>query len=140
MSIVNDEDRAAFAKIADVLIPEAEGMPAASAVGVPSHLLDLVLAVRADMLEPLLRALRSTRDLDGDLAVRQLHTTDPEAFEAVSLAASGGYYMSPTVRELINYPGQESRPFDPDKTTEYLEDGLLQPVIDRGSIYRPTPI
>jgi hypothetical protein len=57
----------------------------------------------------------------------------------VSLAASGGYYMSPRVRDLIGYPGQENRPFDPDKTTEYLGDGLLAPVIARGPIYRATP-
>jgi len=43
------------------------------------------------------------------------------------------------VKQLIGYPGQESRPFDPDKTTDYLNDGLLAPVMARGPIFRPTP-
>jgi hypothetical protein len=47
--------------------------------------------------------------------------------------------MSPVVREKIGYPGQQSRPeADPDATPEYVANGMLQQVIDRGPIYRPT--
>ena len=139
MSALTETDRATFAAIADYLIPNGEGMPSASQVGVPADLLDKVLAVRVDLVEPLLRGVRTVADLDGEAGANKLNDTDGEAFHAISLAASGGYYMSPLVRQLIGYPGQESRPFDPDKTTEYLDDGMLQPVIDRGPIYRPTP-
>lgn len=139
MSKLTDAERKTFSAIADYLIPEAEGMPSASQVGVPAELLDKVLAVRPDLVEAMQRGLRAVAGLDGEAGARKLNETDGVAFHAVSLAASGGYYMSPQVRKLLGYPGQESRPFDPDKTTDYLDDGTLQPVIDRGPIYRPTP-
>ncbi|MGC4025203.1 MAG: hypothetical protein QM744_08660 [Mesorhizobium sp.] len=139
MSTLTDAERKTFAAIADYLIPEGEGMPSASQVGVPNEMLDKVVSVRSDLVEPLRRGLAAVADLDGHAGANKLNEEDGAAFHAISLAASGGYYMSPTVRQLIGYPGQESRPFDPDKTTEYLDDGLLQPVIDRGPIYRRTP-
>ncbi len=139
MSALTETDRKVFGRIADYLIPEAEGMTAASQVGVAAELLDAVLAARPDLVEPLLRGLRFVSDTDAVSGANRLNETDPVAFHAVTLAASGGYYMSPRVRGLIGYPGQESRPFDPETTTEYLNDGLLAPVIKRGPIYRSTP-
>ncbi len=139
MSNLSDTERQTFSRIADYLIPEGEGMPSASQVGVPDGLLDQVLAARPDLSEALLRALRSVADLSAVEAAKTLNETDPSGFHAVTLAATGGYYMSPIVRKAIGYPGQESRPFDPDKTTEYIDDGKLAMVIKRGSIYRPTP-
>lgn len=139
MSPLSETDRENFMAIADFLIPEGEGMPSASQVGVHDELIDRVLAVRVDLIEPLLRGVRAIAGLGGEVGANQLNENDAEAFHAISLAASAGYYMCPRVRQLIGYPGQESRPFDPDKTVDYLDDGLLQPVIDRGPIYRPTP-
>lgn len=139
MSALSDQERAVFAKMADYLIPEGEGMPSAVKVGAAGPLLDKVLSYRTDLVEALLRGLRQVSDMDGKAGAAHLGEHDPGAFHALSLAASGGYYMSEEVRRLIGYPGQESRPFDPHGTTDYLDDGLLQPVIDRGSIYRPTP-
>ncbi|WBO21969.1 hypothetical protein [Sphingomonas abietis] len=139
MSALSSDDRETFARIADYLIPEGEGMPAATQVEVQNALLDKVLAVRPDLTEALVRGLRAVSGLAGDAAANRLNDDDAEAFNAVALAASGGYYMSPIVREAIGYPGQTSRPFDPDKTTDYLDDGLLAPVIARGSIYQPAP-
>jgi len=139
MSILTEAERATFAKIVDYLIPEGEGMPSASQVGVPATLLDQVLAARPDLTEALVRGLRGVSDLPGETAAKRLNDTDPEGFHAVSLAGSGAYYMSPTVRTAIGYPGQESRPFDPETTMDYLHDGMLAPVIARGSIYRKAP-
>ena len=99
----------------------------------------LLLKVRQDIQDDFLRGVRAVRGMDGQAAANELNQKDARAFQVISLAASAGYYMSPRVRELIGYPGQESRPFDPNGTTDYLDDGLLQPVIDRGPIYRPTP-
>lgn len=39
--------------LADAIIPEADGMPSASQAGATGALLDDVLAVRADLAEPL---------------------------------------------------------------------------------------
>jgi hypothetical protein len=45
--------------------------------------------------------------------------------------------MNPAVQELIGYSNQTPRSIDPHP--DYLDDGLLDSVIRRGPIYRPTP-
>ena len=131
--------RATFRALADVLIPAAEGMPAASEVGVHEAVLDRIMALRPDLSERLLRGLRAASGQAPQEMARRLNTEDPDALSAIGLAAAAAYYMQPRVRELIGYPGQENRPGDPDATPEYVANGMLQQVIDRGPIYRPTP-
>lgn len=133
------EDRAMFAQIADILIPAYREMPAASAVGVHSELLDTVLLHRPELLEDICRGLRA---IEGDISkgtVQSLYVSDAPAFDAISLAASAGYYMSEAVWKKLNYPGQENAPFDIESPRVYDEEGLLDNVLARGPIYRPTP-
>lgn len=140
MSVITDTRRATFAGIADVLIPAVEGMPAATAVDVHGKMLDHVLALRPDLTENLIRGLDAAQGKDPATAANDLNATDAAALSAIGLAASAGYYMTPQVRALIGYPGQQSRPdTDPDATPEYVVNGMLQKVIDRGVIFRPTP-
>ncbi len=131
--------RETFRAIADVLIPAAEGMPAASEVGVHGATLDRILTLRPDLTERLMRGLRAASGHKAEEVARRLNAEDPDALSAIGLAASAAYYMQPRVRELIGYPGQESRPGDPDEVPEYVSNGMLQQVIDRGPIFRPTP-
>lgn len=132
--------RETFAKIADVLIPNAEGMPSASEMKVQGEMLDHILDLRPDLRENFLRGLTKAAGRDATEAANDLNKTDAAALSAIGLVASAGYYMSPRVRELIGYPGQQSRPEkDPDATPEYVTNGMLQQVIDRGPIFRPTP-
>ena len=72
-------------------------------------------------------------------AAQALYTGDPEAFNALGLVVSGGYYMSPVVRERLGYSGQENAPFDGYETPAYETNGMLERVRARGPIYRPTP-
>ena len=136
---LDDASRRTFLAIADVLIPEAEGMPKASQVGVGGEILDRVLALRPDLREGFLRGLRAAAGKLPAEAAEALNRDDPAALGAIGLAASAAYYMSPQVRALIGYPGQENRPGDPDETPEYVANGMLQQVIDRGPIFKPTP-
>ena len=139
MSTLTEQEQHTLAAIADYLIPEAEGMPAASQVNVATELAERVFSVRHDLVDLVKGALAKVPGLDGEVAAKKLAEIDPAGFHAITTVASAGYFMSPVTRKALGYPGQESRPFDPDKTTEYLHDGLLQPVIDRGPIYMPTP-
>ena len=70
--------------------------------------------------------------------IADLQKHDPAAFEAVAIAATGGYYTDSTVRGLIGYPGQT---FTPERLADTitLDDPLIRNVIARGPIYRPTP-
>ena len=138
-TVIDAHLRATFRALADVLIPAAEGMPAASEVGVHESVLDRILALRPDLSERLLRGLRAAAGQAPQETARRLNAEDPDALSAIGLAAAAAYYMQPRVRELIGYPGQENRPGNPDATPEYVANGMLQQVIDRGPIYRPTP-
>lgn len=140
MTTLDETLRATFAAIADVLIPNAEGMPSASEMDVQGEVLDRILGLRPDLRENLLRGLSKAVGRSASDAANDLNKTDAAALSAIGLVASAGYYMSPRVRELIGYPGQQSRPeTDPDATPEYVANGMLQQVIDRGPIFRPTP-
>lgn len=131
--------RAQFLAIADVLIPEAEGMPSATQAGVGGDVLDRALALRPDLKDDLFRGLQATAGQDPAVAAQALYRADTAAFAAIGLLASACYYMIPRVRELIGYPGQQKVSYDPDSTPEYITSGMLQPVVNRGPIYRQTP-
>lgn len=132
-------DRETFAAIADILIPDAEGMPAASAVGVHEEVLDRILGLRPDLTEAFGRGIAFARGKDAKAAAEALNQEDAQALTAIGLIASAGYYMAPRVRDLIGYPGQERRPFDANAVPEYVANGMLKVVQDRGPIYKPTP-
>lgn len=139
MSAVNSKLRETFKGIADILIPNAEGMPAASEVGVHEDSLDMIIGLRPDLKDDFVRGLVNVAGKDPREAANTLNMEDAEALTAIGLVASAAYYMSPLVREKIGYPGQQSRPDpDPDATPEYVSNGMLQQVIDRGPIFRST--
>ncbi|HXQ84473.1 MAG TPA: hypothetical protein VN769_10445 [Xanthobacteraceae bacterium] len=138
-SRLTPELRAVFEQLADVLVPAHGKMPAASAVGTHEGLLDDVLKHRPDIRDDLLRALTAAQGREPRAGANDLLRKDAAAFNALGLAVSGAYYMSPRVRELLGYPGQESVSYDPYATPNYLTDGMLERVVARGPIYRPTP-
>lgn len=140
MSELDAKKRGIFASLADILIPNAEGMPSASEVNVHGELLDHILGLRPDLQENFMRGIAAADGRDPTTALNDLNKSDPAALTAIGLVASAGYYMTTEVRRLIGYPGQESRPeADPDAVPEYVANGMLQQVIDRGPIFRPTP-
>lgn len=134
------ELRARFAELSDYLIPEFENMPAASRMDVSGKQLNAVIKARPDLIPALVRGIRASEDMTAKEALQHIYDTDAEAFDAISSAASGGYYMHPEVRELLNYPGQESIEMaDPYETPSYVNDGSLMRVFKRGPVYVPTP-
>ena len=137
--MLTDNDRNVFAALADIIIPAWENKPAASTVGVQDELLDTVLRVRPDLAEGIMRAIGFCRNRGASEAINALYREDRPAFDDFTLAATGGYYMSETVRQVIGYPGQESPAYDAHATPDYLTDGSLERVVRRGPIYRPTP-
>jgi hypothetical protein len=130
-------DRAVLADLADVLIPAGDGFPSASEAGVAADGLDRVLAARPDLASGLLRVLAAARGRDPAAAVAELRQRDPDGFAVLAELVPGAYFMDERVRAALGYAGQTPRAIDPRQ--DYLDGGLLQSVIDRGPIYRPTP-
>jgi hypothetical protein len=134
---LSGEDRAAYARLADVLIPAAEGMPSASEVDVHTRWVDQALRLRPDLRPFLMAAIAAAMDGGAPReVVVQLAEQHPEVFAALGQLTAGAYYMDDRVREAMGYPGQEARQLI-DDTGEYLE--MLERVVERGPIHRPTP-
>lgn len=136
---LTSDQRNVFRGIADVLIPSSTTMPSAGQVGVHGPVIDRLLDQRPDIRERFLRGLDACMGQNPDRAARSLNETDPTALAAIGLLASAAYYMDEEVRRLIGYPGQSARPFDPLAMPNYVANGQLRRVIDRGPIFRPTP-
>jgi hypothetical protein len=130
-------ERQLFAALADLLIPAGNGFPSASEAGVANEGLDQLLTVRPDLLDALKSLLLRAKDRPANEFLRDLQTNDPAAFGVLAESVPGAYFLNGDVRAKLKYNGQNPRAIDPH--ADYLDDGLLQSVIDRGPIYRPTP-
>lgn len=136
---LTDAERSLFRELADYLVPASGSMPSASQVGAHEALLDEALAARPDLAEGLRRGLAACAGQPPGPALNALLKADESAFQALSLAASGAYYMSATVRERLGYPGQGNAPYAVQETPAYLTNGMIERVVRRGPLYRPTP-
>jgi hypothetical protein len=129
--------RAVLADLADVLIPAGDGMPSASAAGVAEEGLNQVLAAVPSLGAGLADVLAKARGREPAEVVARLAQTDPAAHGVLTEVVTAAYFMNPDVRKAIGYTGQGPTPLD--SRVDYMEDGLLESVIKRGPIYRPTP-
>jgi len=128
-------DRDLLARLADMLIPASGGHPSASDADVGGKGLDVVLATCPETSTALRDVLNKTTGLAPADAVAHLRSNDAAAFGVLAEFAAGAYFMNPLVRKAIGYGGQTARAIDP--TPDYLD--LLEAVVKRGPIYRPTP-
>jgi hypothetical protein len=129
--------RAWLERVADELIPADGAMPAASTADPAGRQLDAVMRVRPDLLDGLLRAHRMAGDAAPSRVLDHL-SSDPAAREALLLVVAGGYYSSPLVIGLLGYTGQTPEPVRVDGYPRYVAEDLLDRVVARGPIYRPT--
>jgi len=137
--MIEDGLRDRLRTVADVLIPNAHGMPAASEVGVADGQLDRVVAVRPDLGDAVARGLEAI-DLDDVMgSAERLRAADPGLHHLLMLAIVGAYYIHPDVRKRLEYDGQEPVEVRPEIIPAYVEEGLLDAVLRRGPIYRSVP-
>jgi hypothetical protein len=136
--MISDVRRAQLGAIADQLIPAGSGMPSASGAGVSGEFLDEVLTARPDLAAPLAEALASVDGLSAVDALASLRG-NPDGWGVLTAVVPAAYFLNPAMRSAIGYPGLEARPIDPDAAPDYLADGLLDSVVARGPVYRPTP-
>src|SRR5262245_57462809 len=132
----SEQERKLLAALADVLIPAAEGRLSASQADVGGGGLDQVLATCPETGAALRDLLVLARGTEPVAAVALLCEKHPVVFGVLAEFAAGAYFLNPVVRNAIGYAGQTARPIDPEP--DYLENGLLDSVIQRGPIYRPT--
>lgn len=136
---LDDRQRARLADLADALIAGGYGFPSASAAEVPTTWIDRALQARPDLVD----VVRGAVEQDGTAqqVLDRLRETEPAVFSDFTFVVCGAYLINPRVRKLFGYPGVQPvrNPAFPDEAEAYLEDGLLDAVIARGDLYRPTP-
>jgi len=127
--------RAVFAAVADRLVPAAHDMPSAAAV-VGDDRLRFVLTARQDLVEPLVAALRP--ELGDDVATRlaRLERDEPSQLAALQLVIVSGYYTDKRVRQLIAYSGQLAIEVKSWLLPSYIEEGLIDMILERGAVWR----
>jgi hypothetical protein len=133
----DERQRQRLAALADTLMPGAGALPSPSEAGAHHQGIDRVLRTRPD-LAPVIRAAASAPGSAAEY-LAALRASDQAAFSALAYALAAAYLTVPQVRRALGYPGAAPRrsPAPPDEADYYLEDGILQPVLDRGSIFRP---
>ncbi|WP_024804196.1 hypothetical protein [Nocardia sp. BMG51109] len=112
--------------IADVLVPETTDRPALRSADPDHEWLARALRARDDMateLTALLDRLTDSNSLDADL--RALRDDHRELFDTLAGVVAGAYYMTPIVRDLIGYPGQERRPAPVSLAADELSDEVF---------------
>jgi hypothetical protein len=134
---LDQDERSVLGRLADELIPAADGMPSASEAGVSGQWLDAVLSARPDLANSLKSVIEKAANREPAEFLADVRSNDPIAFGVLAEIVPDAYFMNPSVQALIGYTGQTPQPIDPHP--DYLDDGLLDSVVRRGPIYRPTP-
>jgi choline dehydrogenase-like flavoprotein len=122
------EERARLNGVGDVLIPGGDAMPSASDAGLGGHLLDALLRARSDLAAPLHSAVAQVPA--EELSLQRLRDLGRPAFSTLTLAVAGAYYLSPQVRELLDWHSERGRPLETGAFPAYIAEGLLDHLIE----------
>ena len=134
--------RARLAQIADGLIPGTEAMPAPGSLDIGGRQLDARarVASRPRRRRSGARSRPPATSDDPIAWVERLATSDPPAHEALVTVVVAGYYLHPEVQAAPRLPGPGRREVvRVDDYPDYVHEGQLERVLERGPIYRPTP-
>ncbi|MEM9999687.1 MAG: hypothetical protein AAF940_02295 [Pseudomonadota bacterium] len=132
--VLTDNERDRFDSLARIMLPGGSGMPSAETLDLTGSPVETVLAIDPSRIDGLKRFL-GLEGLVANMAdIETLAQRDPDAFGDLGVVLANAYFMHSRVREAIGYPGQEAR--DSSVGLSHEDLALLQPVIDRGPIYR----
>jgi hypothetical protein len=138
---LTEPERRGLLRVADVLIPSTDSDPAASQAPGFESSLERALLARMDAFELITGEGARLEPLgDAELAaeLRRLADEEPASFQPLSTVLAGAYLLIPEVRAAVGYPGQHRKHPQFDEAANEIMDGILDPVINRGSIYTRT--
>jgi len=135
---LTDSELATAGRLADVLCTAtSQPVPPPSECIEFADTLAVAIAARIDVFDEIVSALaRAAAVAHPDQWLRELDQEEPLVFASLSTVLAGAYLMVPSIQSYVGYQGQGRHPAPPTQIGEELADGLLDPVIDRGPIYR----
>jgi hypothetical protein len=90
---------------------------------------------RPDLADALRLALEAADGVDDAVAwLEALRTDAPSSYDALVTVVVAGYYMHPDVMRRLGYPGQVPQQVSVDRFPDYMEEGLLERVYERGDL------
>ena len=99
-----------YHRLADVIITDERGMPAASASDPDGKRLERGLRSRPDLAELLPALVELAQKPQARNFLGELYETNRQVFEQLYTLVISIYYMNPKVLKLLNYPGQKPNP------------------------------
>jgi hypothetical protein len=135
----SDEQTASLRRLGDALAPASETMPSFSEADRSGRFLLRAFEALPHLAPLTVAAADGLGDSEPREYLERLSVEQPEMFSALHSTVVGAYLINRRVWRRLGYPGRKPRPVLDDEADFYLEGGLLDPVIERGPIYRPTP-
>ena len=135
----SDEQTACLRRLGDALAPASEAMPSFSEADKSGRFLFRAFEALPHLARLTIAAGDGLGDSEPREYLERLSVEQPEMFSALHSTVVGAYLINRRVWRRLGYPGRKPRAVLDDEAEFYLEGGLLDPVIERGPIYRPTP-
>lgn len=135
---LSEAEREALVAVADALCGGGR-LSAPSATPGYDEWLDRALAARADAFEEVVAAAVALEGLSLEgrrEALRRMNADERPRFHALSSVVAGAWLLVPEIAAALGYPGQVAAPATFDEAAAQLETGILDPVIERGPIYK----
>ncbi len=126
-------------EIGDVLIPALETLPKFTDTPRIEATVQRVMSYRPDLIDDVRRGVASCLGEPAMEAARRMHDQDKATLSAIGLVLSAAYLMTPEIRDVIGYPGQERVERQQNDATEIPTHHMLADVLARGTICRRTP-
>lgn len=134
--VLDDAEHCALLRAAEWFLPPNEQYPTFAAADPNRQVLALVL----DQLVPLETELRAALAAIPEYGVADyldnLPAAAPDHFDMLRTLCLGWYFTCRPVWHVLGYTGRRPIPIRAGEAEEYLSDGLLAPVVERGKIYR----
>jgi hypothetical protein len=136
--LASADQTARLRRLGDVLAPASETMPSFSEADKSGRFLLRAFEALPHLAPLAIAAADALGDSEPREYLERLSVERPEMFSALHSTVVGAYLINRRVWKRLGYPGRKPRPVLDDEADFYLEGGLLDPVIARGPIYRPT--
>lgn len=126
-------------EMAEWFMPPTPGFPTNADADPDMSVLRLVLDQFRPSMPQITAALDQAAQEETDTYLRRIRDGDTLTYELLRVLFIGRYLSCRPVWAVLGYTGRRRLPIQPGDAERDLQDGILDPVVARGKIFRPTP-